>query len=511
MLKKITLKSYKKSIAEIQDILYKDLSPLGLKGKEKRTEKAKNDFWFFVQHYLPHYFSNTPAEFHKCIINKIQSDAPNVAIAAPRGFAKSTIVTFAYPLWSIVSERHKFIIIVSATKDLADDLANFIRLELIDNERLREDFGKLLLDMGSSGNFVAKKTRIFSRGKAQAVRGFRYKESRPDLIIIDDIEKDNESLSPVSTIKTLRSITSGLLPALKPNGKFVVVGTILAKRSVAGIIFLSDDSPWNLWDRTVFRALEYDENGNPTSLWEERFSVEFLEKQKELIGITTFNQEYNNQPTDDGLAMFDLSMIIDKEYEKNAPIILFVDPSVDGLKKNDYKAAVLVSKNNNGTYTVVDGILIQGRDSIFFDAVCDLYLKYQGNIVSVLVESISFMKYFVQNLDQHAKNKEIYLNIKMTSSNLKKEYRISQLVPLFETGKIYFDPVFRTSKSGKILIEQLIYFPTLGVHDDGPDALAFAISSLQKTIRSTNEKPMVVNNVKNVVNKMLKNPSGWKF
>ena len=507
--KKISQQSYKKSISEVQDILYKDLSPLGIEGRSARRKQAIGDFWFFVTHYLPHYFSDTQPKFHKDIIEKICSENLNIAIAAPRGFAKSTLVSFAYVIWSIIGDRHRFIVIVSATRDLATDLADYIRLDLTDNERLREDFGKLLTDNNSEGDFVAKKTRIFSRGKDQAVRGFRYKENRPDLIIIDDIEKDSESISSTQTIKTLNAITKGLMPSLKPGGKFVTIGTILARRSVTGVIFLNEDEPWSLWDRTIYKALEY-ENGIAQSLWSERFSVAFLEKQKELIGVSAFNQEYNNTPVDEGTAMFDSSMFIDNDYENSAPMVLFVDPSVDGLKKNDYKAAVLLAKNSNNTFTVVDAVMVQGRDSVFFDAICNLHQEHSSNIVGVFVESISFMQYFVKNLDEHAKGKGINLNIKTTSSNLKKEYRISQLVPLFETGRIYFDPIFRKSKAGKILIEQLIYFPTNDVHDDGPDALAFAVSSFNK-ISSKGAGNMVLSKIMNPFGKMEKKRGDWKF
>ncbi len=38
-----------------------------------------------------------------------------IAIAAPRGHAKSTILSLIFPLWCIISQRKRFIIIVSDT------------------------------------------------------------------------------------------------------------------------------------------------------------------------------------------------------------------------------------------------------------------------------------------------------------------------------------------------------------------------------------------------------------
>ena len=57
--------------------------------------------------------------------------------------------------------------------------------------------------------------------------------------------------------------------------------------------------------------------------------------------------------------------------------------------------------------------------------------------------------------------------------------RIARLAGYFETGKLAFAPGTKNSKWGKLLIEQLEYFPTASVHDDGPDALEGALRLLE--------------------------------
>ena len=37
--------------------------------KRKRIERVKKDFWYFCRTYLPHKFSDKPAEFHKVLID----------------------------------------------------------------------------------------------------------------------------------------------------------------------------------------------------------------------------------------------------------------------------------------------------------------------------------------------------------------------------------------------------------------------------------------------------------
>lgn len=481
MAKRTTKNEFRKSMSSVLEAMETKATGCGIAGREERRKKNK-DFWHFFNHYLPHYGSEKSPAFHREIIKLLDNNF--VAIAAPRGFAKSTLVSFAYVLWQIATERSRFIVIVSASDDLAKDLSGFIRLELTDNKRLREDYGILLVEQGAEGDFVAGKTRVLARGRKQAVRGFRYRESRPDLIILDDIEKDEEALNPKTVLKTLETIKRGLIPSLKPGGRFVLVGTILQTRSVAGTILLSEDEPWNLWTRKIYHALIGTGEGGEASLWEERFPAEYLKEIRDTLGRTAFNAEFQNMPTDDDTALFTLDMLRDGSYPSNAPMAMFIDPSVDGIKKNDYKTAVLVAATAEG-FVAVDAVMVQGRDVKFFDETLSLYKKHSANILTVTVECIAFMAYFVRDLEQYARERGVKLPLTTTSSNMRKEHRIAQLAALFETGRIGFDAEFRKSPAGKILIDQLLYFPSVNVHDDGPDALAGAVKVLEARTSKT--------------------------
>lgn len=476
---KLTKQQYRKNIPLLLDLMEKETKPCGLAGREQRKRKAKEDFWYFFRHYLPHYAEQDSPAFHKEIIAMLENqEIRRMAVAAPRGFSKSTLVSFAYAVWSILFEKYYFIVLVSATDALAKDLADFIQLEFTDNQRIIEDFGHLLLGQGAEGDFTANKTRVLARGRKQAVRGFRSRQHRPDLIILDDIEKDEEALSPKTVLKTLDGIQRGLVPSLKPGGKLVFIGTILRKRSVSGTLLLSEDEPWNLWTRKIYKAVEPDGNGNEVSLWEERFPLEFLHEQKRTMGLSAFNAEYQNMPTDDDTALFTEAMIRDNKLEADAAMVLFIDPSVDGIKANDYKAGVLVAKNKE-EFIIVDAAMVQGGDTKFFKEIHSIYSKYKNNILAVAVESNGFQAYFLRELQNYAEAEGLTLPVTAVKNSLKKEHRIARLAPLFETGKICFEPEFRRSRAGKILIEQLLYFPSSAVHDDGPDALDGAVKVLE--------------------------------
>lgn len=177
---KLTKQQYRKNIPLLLDLMEKETKPCGIAGREQRKRKAKEDFWYFFRHYLPHYAEQNSPAFHKEIIVMLENqEIRRISVAAPRGFSKSTIVSFAYVVWSILFEKYYFIVLVSATDALAKDLADFIRLEFTDNGRIIEDFGHLLLGQGSEGDFTANKTRVLARGRKQEVRGFRSRQHRP--------------------------------------------------------------------------------------------------------------------------------------------------------------------------------------------------------------------------------------------------------------------------------------------------------------------------------------------
>ena len=485
MPKKISYTEFKKSIPQILELFNTSITPLEKDSKEQRIKKIKKDFWFFFRNYLPHYADAKSPKFHKEIITLLEESNSPLIIGAPRGFSKSTLVSFAYVIWCVLIEKCKFIVIISATDTLAEDLCDFIRIEFSDNIRILSDFGKLLPQQGAGGDFIAHKTRILARGRKQAIRGFRSREHRPDLIILDDIEKDEEAISPKIVAKTLNIITRGLIPSLKPGGKLIIIGTILRKRSVVGTLLLSDEEPWNMWSKKIYRAIEPTYKGKEKSLWEQRFPLRFLQKQKVIMGVSAFNAEYQNMPTDDESGLFKESYIKDGNILPDSSKILFIDPSVDGIKNNDYKACVLVGKDSEGMFEIINASLIQGADIPFFESVLSIYQEHQESILGTYIESNSFQFYYMKELDKFARNKDIDLRISGVKHYQKKELRISRLLPLFETNRIVFNPIFRKTSHGKTLVEQLIFFPNSNIHDDGPDALASAIDILSKLDHKT--------------------------
>jgi len=92
------------------------------------------------------------------------------------------------------------------------------------------------------------------------------------------------------------------------------------------------------------------------------------------------------------------------------------------------------------------------------------------------VEDNLFQRLLLKEFDQMGRELGVVLPIRGVTHRLAKETRVAILSPLLERKKIRF---IRGHSDQEKLIEQLMYFPSRTLHDDGPDALAGAVQLAQ--------------------------------
>ena len=86
---------------------------------EERRERARQDFTFFRRAYFPHYcLVGGDSRLHEWLDTELprMADAPEgvrLAIAAPRGEAKSTFVSLFFVLWAVLTGRKHYILIIA--------------------------------------------------------------------------------------------------------------------------------------------------------------------------------------------------------------------------------------------------------------------------------------------------------------------------------------------------------------------------------------------------------------
>jgi hypothetical protein len=164
---------------------------------------------------------------HDELFDTIQKAVTNlnpdrIVRAAPRGNAKSTIISFVTALWCAVFAKKHYILLISDTSSQADSFLMNIKAEIEENKLLAKDFGQLFGEVWNTSDIVlSNDTRIQALGAGKRVRGRRYKQYRPDLIICDDIENDENVQSEEQRAKMNAWFNKALSKAgfLRANGR----------------------------------------------------------------------------------------------------------------------------------------------------------------------------------------------------------------------------------------------------------------------------------------------------
>ncbi|MCF8043833.1 MAG: hypothetical protein K9K65_06030 [Desulfarculaceae bacterium] len=496
----LTELKFDEKLAELQAFAAQAVSPFGdrsPKAKQERRDRAEWDFEFFCYTYLPHYFDFPPAEFHREMV-KLASRRPDpakgeavipIALGAPRGFAKSTVIAFAYVLWEALFHRRSNVLIVSETKDLAQDHVASIAAECTENQRIIYDFAPSIVTL-KRGRLVFKGgPNIYARGAGQQIRGVKHAQHRPDLVIMDDMENDKRVQNPKLVKFLLKWITGTVYPTIGRTGTLIIIGTILDRRSALATMLGSSEEPWCNWPRHTYRAIT--EQGE--SLWPEMYSLELLKSKRAAMGSAQFNTEYMNDPrNENGLFQDEWIKTFDPEDPEWAdkmvgrPVLIagFCDPSARTGESNDFKAAITVMLDiKDMIFYVLDAYV--RRCSAHTVAVAVVEREVEYGYWKFGIEDNGFQQLFLEEVARVMDDEKVTVSIVgVTHTGISKEMRLTGLSPLVERGKVRFLAEARRNADYRRLMEQLLYFPSSTVHDDAPDALEGAVSLLKGAMRS---------------------------
>lgn len=248
----------------------------------------------FSEVCFPDTITNKIPRFHKEIYDLLFRPG-NDALAAPRGHAKTSITGIIFLIFNIVNGLEKYIVYISQNHAKTVQFIDPIRFEFKNNKMLRFIYGDLTPRPGRDDDgkdredcFDVGGCRVEAASFEKNIRGFKYRNTRPTLIIGDDIESDERVLNPELRDKDKNKLNKVVIPSLDINGRFKMIGTLLHLDSLL-------NNKIKLYHGKVFQAC--DENLN-NLLWPNRFTKKILSKIKSDIGSVAFQQEYLNNPLD---------------------------------------------------------------------------------------------------------------------------------------------------------------------------------------------------------------------
>lgn len=490
------------------------------------------DLEYFGRAYLSHYFVRKSPAFHG-ELDKIwcegvmkgldpmreakqinRADGCRRAIEAPRGHAKSTTFTFKDDLHAALYAYKHYIIILSDSSEQAEGFLADIKTELEENAALKEDFGALEGKVWkASVILLANGVKIEAIGSGKKIRGRRHKQWRPDLIVCDDLENDENVNTPDQRKKLRDWFYKAVSKAGDTYTDIVYIGTLLhfdallanvarnpsyqTVRYQGVISFAEDTALWDAWEqiftdltnehrqeeaKAFFEANQAEMLAGTAVLWEEKLSYYDLMVIRISEGEASFNSEIQNDPIDPENCAFQEEWFDfwDDEGKQQPdfsdPKFLFIganDPSLGKNRKSDTSSIFAIAKDTSTgyLYVVIADIAKRKPDQIIEDALeASRRLKrdYKRPYYKFGVETVQFQYYFADIMRQKAAAVGEYLPIEEINSTQNKDARIQSLQPFVKNGYIKF------SKKHKTLLKQMTEYP-MGKNDDGPDGLQMAV------------------------------------
>lgn len=497
-----------------------------------RKKLAAVDLAYFGRAYLPHYFSRESPKFHGELdeiwmsgvlkgMNPLEhakeisrADGSKQAIAAPRGHAKSTNFTFKDSLHATLYAYKHYIIILSDTSEQAEAFLADIKDELEDNAGIIEDFGQMKgEDTWKAGTIkTTNGVKVDAVGSGKKIRGRKNRNWRPDLIVLDDIENDENVYTADQRKKLKNWFNKAVLKAGDTYTDIMYVGTILhydsllantlkntgfKSRKYRAVISKADNEAlWEEWEQiytNLFDGLHAehaeeffeehrDEMLEGTEvLWEEKLPYYKLMKMKVDEGEASFNSELQNDPVDPDNATFNeewFDFYEESQVDFRDPRFYFVganDPSLGKNKKSDTSSIIgLATDRKTGYMYVVDASIEKRHPDVIIDDAIAMHERYRKDYGRPFrkfgVETVQFQWYFKEVMAKKSAEEGVYLPIEEIQSNANKILRIESLQPLIKNRYIKFN------RKHKTLLQQLKEFP-MGKNDDGPDGLKMAVDT----------------------------------
>jgi len=416
--------------------------------------------------------------FHKEMWELCCSDNPKVAIAAPRGHAKSTAITHAYLLAMVLFRVKEFVLLVSDTEGQAVEFLSDIKIELEDNEALRKQFSVSKLLKGTETNIVCQMKdghlfRIQAKGSEQKVRGIKWRGKRPDLIVCDDLENDEIVMNPERREKFRRWFMNALIPCMSDTGWIRVVGTILHLDSMLQRI-LED----NTWKHLFYEACDGEFKN---LLWAEQFPGDRLKKiydaylaQNDPEG---FSQEYRNRPVAIESAFFNKDYFFDFERDgdrallPNLEYFAAADFAISEKEKADYTAIIVGGMSPEGILHIVDVKKGRWDAERIIEELISTQKMYKPNAFTFETEKID--KAIGPFLNRAMQKENTYINIIKMTPTKSKTMRASSIRAMHKSGSVRYDKLASWYSDFSSELLMVAESGPRGKHDDLFDAYAY--------------------------------------
>ena len=453
-------------------------------------------------------------QVHGKIFDLIDGPDKKVAIAAPRGWGKTSIAGLGLMARYILFHHTGFICYINKSHDAASLQTENLRRELISNKMIKHYFGnfrsrsvntKEFEEVFSKKAWVAYDTLVWPRGAGQQVRGVLFKNDRPGLIVIDDLEDPEKVENEEIRRKWRQWLWADVIKAVPRIGpqadkwKIVYIDTLKHEDSVLQHLLDSDE-----WKSVRLEACDDEFNSvAPEFMSSDAIKAEWQEhvdagqsdvfyRELRNLPISTkdsaFRTEYfkyYNIPLGKAVGEEDLKKLSDAEVQqdRNIETVVILDPAKT-VKIHSAETAIVgigIDLRNARLY-IRDIISEKMYPDEIYDALFGMAINLGAKVIGVEETSLAeFIKQPIKNemFKRGAFFELIWLKPRGGADGAGrgkgKPLRIKELVPYYRQGYIYHNA---SCANITRLEQQLLMFPRSKLWDI-MDAEAYIIEMLE--------------------------------
>ena len=481
------------SIKESSDINTSD-SVADIETRKKRLE-ADDDAWF--KYYFAQYYTCEPAVFHKKATKRIMQNNRWYEVRAwSRELAKS-----ARSMMEIIklalTRKIRNVLLISNSADNAERLLLPFMANLEENQRIIQDYGaQKKPGSWETGEFTCQCGCSFRAiGAGQSPRGTRNKNFRPDFILIDDIDTDEECRNLERIKAKWKWLEEALIPTMSVSGNYRILfnGNIIAAdccitRAIAKAEELKVKGIGHV-DIINIR----DKNGHST--WPEKNSEEDIDLFLSLVSASAAQKEFFNNPVAEGEVFKEIAYGKVPALSKFKFLVIYGDPAPgeNKTKKSSTKTVCLLGKINSRLY-VIKAFLDRGLNAEFIDWYVKL-LEFVGGRTSVYcyMENNKLQDPFFQQVFQplvrkvrRERNISLYIRGDEDKKTDKATRIEANLEPMNREGNLILNEAEKDNPHKKRMEDQFKLFNLqLTFPADGPDCVEGGNRILDRKLRDT--------------------------
>ncbi|MGA2065274.1 MAG: hypothetical protein ABSG86_09900 [Thermoguttaceae bacterium] len=516
----------REQVTRIVGILHNEYAQCHGRARRQAASRERLDLLSWGRKYLPRHFRQPPSRMHTWLARRLDMmrvlRGMKLNVLAPRGSAKSTLGTLAFPLRAALENWEPYIWIVSDTRHQACAHLENLKAELLDNPRLADDYPEAAGrgPVWRSGAVVLRNgATIEAFGTGQRLRGRRRREHRPTLIICDDLQNDGHILSALQRDHSRSWFHGTLMKAGTRRTQVLSLATALHGEALAmelnhqpgwtSRVFQAiqrwpeNMTLWHQWEalytdlanpgyRDAARAF-YDRNRQDMDagailLWPEEEDLYGLMCMRAEGGRAAFEREKQNSPLNPELcewpeAYFDACGQFEAWPAGLVVKTMALDPSKGAdARRGDYSALVMLGVDRQGTIYLEADLARRPTPQIVADGV-ELYRRFQPDVFGV--EANQFQDLLAGQFETEFRRQGMLGPRPWPLENrTNKQVRIRRLGPYLATHRLRFKA---GSPGTALLVEQLRQFPAAD-HDDGPDALEMALRLAAELLAGRNHR-----------------------